>query len=102
MQASTEQLRWMYETMVEIREYEETMVKVYMEGKLPPAIQKGLAFDIGSGPVPGEMHLAAGQEPVAVGVCAHLRQDDTVVGARLKVPTWASGSRVSVRTFSRR
>ena len=81
MQASTEQLRWMYETMVEIREYEETMVKVYMEGKLPPAIQKGLAFDIGSGPVPGEMHLAAGQEPVAVGVCAHLRQDDTVVGA---------------------
>ena len=26
------------------------------------------------------MHLAAGQEPVAVGVCAHLRQDDTVVG----------------------
>jgi pyruvate dehydrogenase E1 component alpha subunit len=26
------------------------------------------------------MHLAAGQEPVAVGVCAHLRKDDTVVG----------------------
>jgi acetoin:2,6-dichlorophenolindophenol oxidoreductase subunit alpha len=50
-----------------------------MEGKLPPHIQKGLAFDIGAGPVPGEMHLAAGQEPVAVGVCAHLRADDTVV-----------------------
>ncbi|OWW22871.1 thiamine pyrophosphate-dependent dehydrogenase E1 component subunit alpha, partial [Noviherbaspirillum denitrificans] len=44
-------------------------------------IQKGLAFDIGGGPVPGEMHLAAGQEPVAVGVCAHLRKEDTVVGA---------------------
>jgi pyruvate dehydrogenase E1 component alpha subunit len=71
----------MYEKMVEIREYEETMAKVYMEGKLPPRIQKGLAFDIGAGPVPGEMHLAAGQEPVAVGVCAHLRQEDTVVGA---------------------
>lgn len=72
---------WMYEKMVEIREFEETMVKVYLEGKLPPNIQKGLAFDIGSGPVPGEMHLAIGQEPVAVGVCAHLRKSDTVVGA---------------------
>lgn len=81
MEATTHQLLWMYETMLEIREYEETMVKVYLEGKLPPNIQKGLAFDIGAGPVPGEMHLSAGQEPVAVGVCAHLRQDDTVVGA---------------------
>jgi pyruvate dehydrogenase E1 component alpha subunit len=71
---------WMYETMLLVREYEETMAKVYLEGKLPPAIQKGLAFDVASGPVPGEMHLAAGQEPVAVGVCAHLRKEDTVVG----------------------
>ncbi|QNN58785.1 thiamine pyrophosphate-dependent dehydrogenase E1 component subunit alpha [Diaphorobacter ruginosibacter] len=81
MNASTERKLWMYEKMIEIREYEETMVRVYMEGKLPPHIQKGLAFDIGSGPVPGEMHLAAGQEPVAVGVCAHLTDNDTVVGA---------------------
>jgi pyruvate dehydrogenase E1 component alpha subunit len=66
--------------MLLVREYEETMAKVYLEGKLPPNIQKGLAFDIASGPVPGEMHLAAGQEPVAVGVCAHLRKEDTVVG----------------------
>jgi len=80
MQASKETLLWMYEKMVEIRHYEETMVNVYLEGKLPPQIQKGLAFDIGSGPVPGEMHLAAGQEPVAVGVCAHLKKEDTVVG----------------------
>ena len=56
------------------------MVNIYLEGKLPPDIQRGLAFDIAAGPVPGEMHLAAGQEPVAVGVCAHLRDDDTVVG----------------------
>src|SRR4029434_9330485 len=68
---SKEQLLLSDETMVELREYEETMAKVYLEGKLPPNIQKGLAFDIGSGPVPGEMHLAAGQEPVAVGVCGH-------------------------------
>ena len=80
MSANSERLLWMYEKMIEIREYEETMARVYLEGKLPPAIQKGLAFDIGSGPVPGEMHLAAGQEPVAVGVCAHLSDDDTVVG----------------------
>jgi len=80
MQVGKEKLMWMYEKMVEIRYYEETMAAVYMEGKLPPAIQKGLAFDIGGGPVPGEMHLAAGQEPVAVGVCAHLTPDDTVVG----------------------
>lgn len=73
-------LLWMYETMLEIRHYEETMANVYLEGKLPPNIQKGLAFDIGSGPVPGEMHLSAGQEPVAVGVCAHLHDQDTVVG----------------------
>ncbi len=81
MDATAEQLLWMYEKMIEIREYEETMARVYLEAKLPPKIQKGLAFDIGAGPVPGEMHLAAGQEPVAVGVCAHLRRDDTVVGA---------------------
>ena len=80
MAPTPEQLKWMYETMILIREYEETMANVYLEGKLPPNIQKGLAFDIGSGPVPGEMHLAAGQEPVAVGVCAHLRKEDTVVG----------------------
>jgi pyruvate dehydrogenase E1 component alpha subunit len=80
MKASKQQLLWMYETMVVIRHYEETMANVYLEGKLPPQIQKGLAFDIGAGPVPGEMHLAAGQEPVAVGVCAHLKQEDTVVG----------------------
>lgn len=63
----------LYRQMLTIRAFEETMVQVYMEGKTP-------VFDIGSGPVPGEMHLAAGQEPVAVGVCAHLRPADTVTG----------------------
>jgi len=80
MQIGKEKLLWMFEKMVQIRYYEETMAAVYMEGKLPPSIQKGLAFDIGAGPVPGEMHLAAGQEPVAAGICAHLTDDDTVVG----------------------
>jgi len=81
MEPTKQQLLWMYEKMVEIRRNEETMAKDYLEGKLPPRIQKGLAFDIGAGPVPGEMHLAAGQEPVAVGTCVHLSDDDTVVGA---------------------
>jgi TPP-dependent pyruvate/acetoin dehydrogenase alpha subunit len=80
IEATAEKMLWMYETMLVIRRYEETMAQVYLEGKLPPNIQKGLAFDIASGLVPGEMHLAAGQEPVAVGVCAHLTDADTVVG----------------------
>jgi len=63
----------MYRDMVTIRLYEETIAQAYMEGKQP-------AFNIASGPVPGEMHLAAGQEPVAVGVCAHLRKDDAIAG----------------------
>jgi len=61
----------MQHQMVRIRLFEETMQKVYFEGKTP-------AFDIAAGPVPGEMHLAAGQEPVAAGVCAHLRPSDAV------------------------
>lgn len=42
-----------------------------MEGKTP-------AFDMADGPIPGEMHLSNGQEPVAVGVCAHLNAEDIV------------------------
>ena len=60
-------LREMHHQMVRIRLFEETLIGVYIEGKTP-------AFDIAAGPVPGEMHLAAGQEPVAAGVCAHLRR----------------------------
>ena len=71
MSIDVPKLKWMYETMVKIRYYEETMVAVYAEGKSP-------VFNIGAGPVPGEMHLAAGQEPAAVGMCAHLTNDDTV------------------------
>ena len=61
----------MHHQMVRIRLFEETIQKVYMEGKTP-------AFDIAAGPVPGEMHLAVGQEPVAAGVCIHLRPSDAV------------------------
>ncbi len=66
-----EKIEWMYETMYKIRYYEESMVNIYAEGKSP-------VFNIGAGTVPGEMHLAAGQEPAAVGICAHLKREDTV------------------------
>jgi acetoin:2,6-dichlorophenolindophenol oxidoreductase subunit alpha len=68
---TNETLREMHHQMVRIRLFEETIQKCYFEGKTP-------AFDIAAGPVPGEMHLAAGQEPVAAGVCAHLRPTDAV------------------------
>lgn len=68
---SIDHLKWMYETMYKIRYYEDKMVEAYSEGKNP-------VFNIGLGPVPGEMHLSTGQEPAAVGICAHLRKEDTV------------------------
>jgi pyruvate dehydrogenase E1 component alpha subunit len=61
----------LYRTMVLARTFEEAMLREYHA-------DKGPGFDIGKGLVPGEMHLAAGQEPVAAGVCAHLSADDAV------------------------
>lgn len=75
MQPSKETLKWMYETMVTGRRFENTIEKIYMEGKTP-------VFNMADGPVPGEMHLSDGQEPVAVGVCAHLTADDIVTATR--------------------
>ncbi len=71
MSIPKEKLLWMYQTMVKSRYYEEMLVEAYAEGKKP-------VFNIGAGPVPGEMHLSNGQEPAAVGICAHLTKDDTV------------------------
>ncbi|HEY0537120.1 MAG TPA: thiamine pyrophosphate-dependent dehydrogenase E1 component subunit alpha [Actinoallomurus sp.] len=61
----------LFRTMVLIRTFEEAILREYHADKKP-------AFDIGAGAIPGEMHLAAGQEPVAAGVCAHLTTDDAV------------------------
>jgi pyruvate dehydrogenase E1 component alpha subunit len=58
-------------TMVLIRTFEEAILREYHADKSP-------GFDIGAGLIPGEMHLAAGQEPVAAGVCAHLTADDAL------------------------
>ncbi len=71
MTPTREQKIWMYEHMLVSRRLEESIEKIYMEGKTP-------AFNMGAGPIPGEMHLSKGQEPCAVGVCAHLKPSDIV------------------------
>jgi acetoin:2,6-dichlorophenolindophenol oxidoreductase subunit alpha len=63
--------RALISTMVLIRTYEEAIRREYYADKKP-------AFDIGAGLVPGEMHLSAGQEPVAAGICAHLTPEDAL------------------------
>ncbi|GGY01593.1 acetoin:2,6-dichlorophenolindophenol oxidoreductase subunit alpha [Litchfieldella qijiaojingensis] len=71
MQPTTEQRLWMYRHMVLSRYLEERIESLYMEGKTP-------VFNMAKGPIPGEMHLSNGQEPCAVGVCAHLDPEDIV------------------------
>ena len=68
---SPEDQRNLLRTMILIRTFEEAILREYHADKKP-------AFDIGAGLIPGEMHLAAGQEPVAAGVCANLTTDDAV------------------------
>lgn len=64
----------LYCQMVEIRTYEEAILREYHADKSP-------VFDIGAGQIPGEMHLSAGQEPVAAGVCAHTKPGDSVTAS---------------------
>src|SRR2546425_9945812 len=61
MELSKEQLLWMYERMQLIRTFE-NRVKV----------------EFGKGKIPGFVHLYAGEEAVAVGICAHLTNADYV------------------------
>jgi len=56
-----EKLLEMYRKMLEIRHFEEKAFELY-----------------GQNLVPGTLHLYAGQEAVAVGVCANLRKDDYI------------------------
>src|SRR3546814_19894791 len=64
-------LLWMYRKMATTRQYEDAVFAAYIEGKNP-------IFNIALGPIPGEMHLANGQEPTAAVVCAHLTPDDFI------------------------
>lgn len=69
--SNASQRLWMYGTMVKSRHFEALIKPAYFEGKNP-------VFNMAKGPLPGEMHLSDGQEPCAVGVCAHLEPEDTV------------------------
>ena len=85
MDPTSEQLLWMYEKMIEIREYEETMAKAHLEGKLPPKIQKGL---LRYRRRPGARQMHSGRRPGAGGggcapTCA---AGDTVAGAYPPAP----------------
>src|SRR5258708_15555468 len=57
----TEQLLFMYRAMLQIREFEEAAGRLGEQAKIP-----------------GAVHLYAGEEAVAVGVCAHLDSADTI------------------------
>ncbi len=64
----------LYTQMVLIRSFEEAILQNYHADKKP-------LWDIGAGLIPGEMHLSAGQEPVAAGICAHLSANDAITAA---------------------
>lgn len=53
--------RWMYKKMLEIRQFEDKVHELFAKGNLP-----------------GFVHLYAGEEAVAVGVCAHLNNEDSI------------------------
>jgi pyruvate dehydrogenase E1 component alpha subunit len=61
MQISHDKLRWAYERMLLIRYFEDQVHQLFLGGKLP-----------------GFAHLYAGEEAVAVGVCAHLSAKDFI------------------------
>jgi TPP-dependent pyruvate/acetoin dehydrogenase alpha subunit len=71
MKPNAKQRLWMYEAMYRSRRLDDAVLIAYSEGKTP-------VFNMGKGPLPGEMHQSFGQEPCAVGVCAHLGADDAV------------------------
>lgn len=70
MQAGTEtsykemtvdKAKWVYQKMQEIRQFENAVHDIFEKGEIP-----------------GFVHLYAGEEAVAVGVCAHLTDDDKI------------------------
>ncbi len=58
---SKQQALWMYEKMVTIRKFEDAVHALFAKGKLP-----------------GFVHLYAGEEAIATGVCAHLTDQDYI------------------------
>lgn len=56
-----EKATWIYQKMVEIRKFEDAVHELFGKGKLP-----------------GFVHLYAGEEAIATGVCAHLIDEDSI------------------------
>jgi TPP-dependent pyruvate/acetoin dehydrogenase alpha subunit len=61
MSLTSEKMIHIYETMIKIRMFEDTVGQLFAEGKLP-----------------GFVHLYAGEEAIAVGVCSHLTERDFI------------------------
>lgn len=61
MELAREKAVWLYDRMTTIRQFEERVSKLFAEGRIP-----------------GFVHLYAGEEAVAVGVCAHLTDRDYI------------------------
>jgi len=58
---SKDRLIWMFECMIRIREFEDKIYFMFLEGLIP-----------------GTIHLYQGEEAVGAGVCANLRKDDVI------------------------
>lgn len=58
---SREKAAWMYQKMLEIRKFEDKVHDLFGQGKIP-----------------GFVHLYAGEEAIAVGLCAHLDDSDSI------------------------
>jgi acetoin:2,6-dichlorophenolindophenol oxidoreductase subunit alpha len=61
MELTKDKALWLYDRMVTIRAFEERVAKLFADGRIP-----------------GFVHLYAGEEAVAVGVCAHLEDQDFI------------------------
>lgn len=61
MKIANEQLKEMYLTMLKIRKFEKSASELFAAGKIP-----------------GFVHLYIGEEAVATGACANLREDDYI------------------------
>jgi TPP-dependent pyruvate/acetoin dehydrogenase alpha subunit len=61
MELTQDKALWIYDRMARIRAFEERVAKLFADGRIP-----------------GFVHLYAGEEAVAVGVCAHLDDRDFI------------------------
>jgi hypothetical protein len=79
MQISREDLLQAYRSMRTIRDFEER-----------------LHVEFASGEIPGFVHLYAGEEASAVGVCMHLTDSDTIASTLMLMSAMAEGDRVTL------